>query len=106
MARILFRNCLVWDGSGAGSYPADVMIDGERIQTVATGRSQLDGAGAEIIDAYGMTLMPGLVEGHSHITFFNVVRATDLGDTPPEEHTLLAARNARLAARPRIYQRL
>jgi imidazolonepropionase-like amidohydrolase len=96
MARILFKNCLVWDGSGAASYPADVMIDGDRIQTVATGRGQLDEAGAEVIDAHGMTLMPGLVEGHSHITFLNVTRATDLGDTPPEEHTLLAARNARL----------
>jgi imidazolonepropionase-like amidohydrolase len=96
MARILFRNCFVWDGSGAASYPADVLIDGERIQAVAAGGGQLDGSGADVIDAHGMTLMPGLVEGHSHITFLNVARATDLGDTPPEEHTLLAARNARI----------
>jgi imidazolonepropionase-like amidohydrolase len=43
-----------------------------------------------------MTLMPGLVEGHSHITFINAPRPTDIGDTPPEEHTLIAARNARI----------
>lgn len=96
MARILFQNCRVWDGSGAASYPADVLVEGERIHTVATQRGQLDGSGAEIVEANGMTLMPGLVEGHSHITFLNVARATDLGDTPPEEHTLIAARNARL----------
>ncbi|MCW2869497.1 amidohydrolase family protein [Actinacidiphila oryziradicis] len=96
MSRILFRNCRVWDGSGAPSYPADVLVDGERIRTIATDRGQLDPAGAEIVEANGMTLMPGLVEGHSHITFINAVRATDIGDTPPEEHTLIAARNARI----------
>jgi imidazolonepropionase-like amidohydrolase len=96
MTQILFKNCRVWDGSGAQAYPADVMIDGERIRTIAKDRGQLDPAGAEIIDANGMTLMPGLVEGHSHITFINAARGTDIGDTPPEEHTLIAARNARL----------
>jgi imidazolonepropionase-like amidohydrolase len=96
MARMLFTNCRVWDGSGAPSYPADVLIDGERIRAVATTLGQIEAAGAEVIDAGGMTLMPGLVEGHAHITFINGARPTDLGDTPPEEHTLIAARNARL----------
>ncbi|HEX4365418.1 MAG TPA: amidohydrolase family protein [Rhodopila sp.] len=96
MTQTLFKNCRVWDGSGAPAYPADVMIDGERIRTIARDRNQLDAAGADIIDANGMTLMPGLVEGHTHITFINAARGTDIGDTPPEEHTLIAARNARL----------
>ncbi len=96
MARILLKNCRVWDGSGAPSYPADVLIEGERIRAVATTLGQLEAAGAEVIDAKGMTLMPGLVEGHAHITFINGARTVDLGDTPPEEHTLIAARNARL----------
>src|SRR3954471_18537655 len=96
MARILFRNCRVWDGSGTASFPADVLVEGERIRAVATQRGQIEAAGAEVIDVNGMTLMPGLVEGHAHITFINSARPTDLGDTPPEEHTLIAARNARL----------
>jgi imidazolonepropionase-like amidohydrolase len=96
MARILFSDCRVWDGTGAASYPADVLIDGDRIRTITTDRGQIDHAGADIIEANGMTLMPGLVEGHSHITFINAQRSTDIGDTPPEEHTLIAARNARL----------
>ena len=96
MGRILFRNTRVWDGSGAAAYPADVLIEGERIRAVATQLGQLEAAGAEVIEANGMTLMPGLVEGHAHITFINGARPTDLGDTPPEEHTLIAARNARL----------
>ena len=36
MARMLLKNCRVWDGSGAPSYPADVLIEGERIRAVAT----------------------------------------------------------------------
>jgi imidazolonepropionase-like amidohydrolase len=96
MARILFRNTRVWDGSGVAAYPADVLIEGERIRAVATQLGQLEAAGAEVIEANGMTLMPGLVEGHAHITFINCARPTELGDTPPEEHTLIAARNARL----------
>ena len=31
MAWILFINCRVWDGSGAPAFPADVLVDGERI---------------------------------------------------------------------------
>jgi imidazolonepropionase-like amidohydrolase len=96
MARMLIRDCRVWDGLGAAAYPADVLIEGERIRAVATQLGQLEATGASVIEARGMTLMPGLVEGHAHITFINGARATDLGDTPPEEHTLIAARNARL----------
>jgi len=92
---MLFRDCRVWDGSGATPFAADVLIEGERIRTVAKARGQLDAAGAEVVEAGGMTLMPGLVEGHAHLSFGNAVQTTDLGDLPPEEHTLLTARNAK-----------
>ena len=96
MSRTLLKNTRVWDGSSAASYPADVLIENDRIRAVATSLGQLEAAGADVLDAKGMTLMPGMVEGHAHITFINGARSTDLGDTPPEEHTLIAARNARL----------
>jgi imidazolonepropionase-like amidohydrolase len=96
MSRTLLKNARVWDGTGADAFPADVLIENDRIRTVATALGQLDSSGATVIDAAGKTLMPGLVEGHAHITFINGARPTDIGDTPPEEHTLIAARNARL----------
>ena len=83
------------DGSGKAAFPADLLIEGGRIRAVARNRGQLDGAGAEVIEAGGMTLMPGLVEGHAHLSFGNAVATTDLGDLPSEEHTLLTARNAK-----------
>ena len=81
--------------SGKAAFPADLLIEGGRIRAVARNCGQLDGAGAEVIEAGGMTLMPGLVEGHAHLSFGNAVATTDLGDLPPEERTLLTARNAR-----------
>jgi imidazolonepropionase-like amidohydrolase len=95
MSQTLIRDCRVWDGSGEATFSADVLIEGARIRAVSRGRSQLDGRDAEVIQAGGMTVMPGLVEGHAHLSFGNAVASTDLGDLPPEEHTLLTARNAK-----------
>ena len=95
MSRTIIRNCRVWDGSGKAAFPADLLIEGERIRAVSRNLGQLDGLDAEVIEATGMTLMPGLVEGHAHLSFGNAAASTDLGDLPPEEHTLLTARNAK-----------
>ena len=75
MSQTIIRDCRVWDGSGTAAFPADVLIEGERIRAVARNRGQLDAAGAEVIEAGGMTLMPGLVEGHAHLSFGNAARA-------------------------------
>jgi imidazolonepropionase-like amidohydrolase len=40
--------------------------------------------------------MPGMVDGHSHLSFENVAQPDDLVKPPPEEHTLLTARVAKL----------
>ncbi|HVI88533.1 MAG TPA: amidohydrolase family protein [Dongiaceae bacterium] len=95
MSRILFRNAMVWDGSGAESFPADVLVEGQRIRTIARTPGQLALDGATVIDCHGRTLMPGLVEGHAHISFGGAVNDKDLGDIPPEEHLLLTMRNAK-----------
>jgi imidazolonepropionase-like amidohydrolase len=86
---------MVWDGSGAEAYPADVLVEGTRIRTVARTPGQLVADGAQVIDCHGRTLMPGLVEGHAHISFGGAVNDSDLGNIPPEEHVLLTMRNAK-----------
>ncbi len=35
MNRVLFRNANVWDASGAPAFPADVLVEGGRIKTIA-----------------------------------------------------------------------
>jgi imidazolonepropionase-like amidohydrolase len=95
MNRVLFRGANVWDGSGAPAFPADVLVEGARIKTIARAPDRLAVDGATVIEARGRTLMPGLVEGHAHISFGGAVNDSDLGNIPPEEHMLLTARNAK-----------
>src|ERR1700758_3548584 len=95
MTRVLFRNAKVWDATGAESFPGDVLVEGGRIKTIARTLNQLSGDGATVVDCNGMTLLPGLVEGHAHISFGGAVKDSDLGLIPPEEHLLLTMRNAK-----------
>ena len=95
MNRVLFRSANVWDGSGAPAFPADVLVEGKRIKTIAPAPHRLATEGAVVIEARGRTLMPGLVEGHAHISFGGAVNDSDLGNIPPEEHVLLTMRNAK-----------
>ena len=61
----LIRNGLVllYDGSGWKTEKKDVLVSGNRIERVA---ASLDPAGAEVIDADGMLVMPGLINAHTH----------------------------------------
>jgi imidazolonepropionase-like amidohydrolase len=95
MKPILFRDASVWDGSGAPAFPADVLVENGRIKTIARAPARLSSEGAFVIEARGRTLIPGLVEGHAHISFGGAVNDSDLGNIPPEEHMLLTVRNAK-----------
>jgi imidazolonepropionase-like amidohydrolase len=95
MGSFLFKNAVVWDGINDAPYAGEVLVEGHRIKTVAKGADQISSENAaEIIDAKGMTLMPGMVEGHCHLSFVNPSRNQDLGEIPPEEHLLRTCRNA------------
>ena len=96
MARTLFTNVSVLDCSGAEPYSGQVLIEGNRIKATARAGESIAADGAERIDGGGATLMPGLVEAHSHISFTNSADLESMGALPPEEHTLLAARHAKL----------
>ena len=106
MNRVMFRGAMVWDGSGAEAYPADVLVEGKRIRTIARTLGQLSAEGATVIDGRGKTLLPGLVEGHAHISFGGAVNDKDLGDIPargacPPHHA-----QRQDAARSWLHQRL
>ncbi|MBK1657260.1 metal-dependent hydrolase family protein [Paracraurococcus ruber] len=94
MTRVLIRNAQVFDATGRAPYPADVLVEGNRIKAVATDLGVLEAP--EVIDGAGMTLMPGMVEGHSHPTFTGVSEPAQLGEIPPEEHLILTIKNTRL----------
>lgn len=67
----LITGCNVIDGSGSAPFAADVLIEGSRISAVgasaATRAATLQNV--RTLSASGMTLMPGLIDAHCHITF-------------------------------------
>jgi imidazolonepropionase-like amidohydrolase len=96
MNKIMIVGARIWDASGSSPFDGDVLIEGNRVRAVSRVPGQLSQAGCQIIDAIGMTLMPGLVEGHAHLSFEAVTSTEDLISPPPEEHTLLTARVAKV----------
>ncbi|KQW79632.1 amidohydrolase family protein [Brevundimonas sp. Root1279] len=62
----LIRPAAVFDGVDGRLHPGwSVLVEGERI--VAVGPSVVAPADARIVDLPGATLLPGFIEGHSHL---------------------------------------
>jgi imidazolonepropionase-like amidohydrolase len=96
MSKTLFVGAKIWDATGAAPYLGDVLVDGNRVSAVAKGAGKLQAADAQVIDAKGMFLMPGMTEGHAHLSFESVTATEDLITPSPEAHTLLTARVAKV----------
>ena len=43
MTSYLFRNVSIWDGMNDGDYPGEVVVENNRIKTVARGRNAIGG---------------------------------------------------------------
>ena len=84
MAKILFKNVNVLDCTGAPPYAGQVLVEGNRIKAVAPQGATIPADGARMVDGGGATLMPGLVESHSHISFRDTPSLEALGVVPPE----------------------
>lgn len=63
MYDLLFKNALIYDGSGAPAYIGNVAVSGDKIVYVG---SEVPGSAAKIIDADGLCLAPGFIDVHSH----------------------------------------
>jgi len=63
MLDLLIRNALVFDGSGTEPAVEDVAIQEGKIRT--TGK-RLSESAAQMVDADGLALMPGIIDSHTH----------------------------------------
>lgn len=81
--RILFINGQVFDGSGSPTIRADVVIRGDRIESVRPGGGTTVEAGDQVVDCTGATVMPGMVDSHAHLTFPSAVGHIDPSFNPP-----------------------
>lgn len=100
MADVLFTNVRILDGTGDQPYPGEVLVQGNRIKRIShgghAGSGYGGGGGANVIDGAGATLMPGMVEAHTHLSWNNQPSLDAIQTMPTEEHTLFTADMAKL----------
>jgi imidazolonepropionase-like amidohydrolase len=91
----VIRAARLIDGRGGGAIgPAMVRVEGDRIVEVGTSLPIPDGA--RVIDLGGATLLPGLIDLHTHLTDrFGVHWEEALTTTTPPQAALWGAKNAR-----------
>ena len=90
---LLKARLLMPDSEAAPISSGMVVVEGERIRTVGTGLAAPEGA--TIVDLGGLTLLPGLVDAHSHLSL-DVLAGNEAEQVraPETELVLRAARHA------------
>lgn len=83
MSRIAITNVTIFDGSGADPYPGEVLVDGNRIVSLARQGEYLDTGDARIIDGHGAFLMPGMTEAHTHFSWNDQPSLSAIQFMPP-----------------------
>src|SRR3954462_13311476 len=87
----VLRGATLIDGTGAAARPATVVVDGNRIAGGLDGAPtelppQVRGNGASgetvVYDATGMTLLPGLIDAHDHLSHVGMDVYRRLGPPP------------------------
>ncbi len=93
--QVLLTGGTVVDGTGAPPQAGtDVLLEVDRIVAVGPGAAGAAVADAEVVDATGCTVMPGLIDAHCHITFGEPASNDELFfHRPPATSMLLAAFN-------------
>ncbi len=82
------------DGTGSAPLPdAVALVEGTDIIAAGSARSVQVPEDAEVIDAAGMTLLPGLIDTHDHLASFSYEIASRWGITEPR-----SARHLRIAS--------
>jgi imidazolonepropionase-like amidohydrolase len=95
LANVLFTNVRVVDGSGGQPYSGEVLVQGNRIARIGRGIRAFPTAGVSVIDAAGATLMPGMVEAHTHFSWNDQPTLGAIQRMPTEEHILWCAHIAK-----------
>ena len=96
-ANVLFKNVKILDSTGREPYLGDVLIEGNTIKEVGKVSSQPDTADTTIIDGKGTkTLMSGLCDSHTHLSWNNSPTLDGLTNLPIEEHVIHTANSAKM----------
>src|SRR5467141_789811 len=95
MARTILHDAAFADGSSDSlRLGVSVAIAGGRIEAIGP-NDEIDRAGAEVIDAGGAVIVPGMVDCHSHLTMQGGSHWIARGDDPPPVLGQVARENAK-----------
>lgn len=96
---ITFGNVRILDGTGEAPYPGEVTVSGNRIKSInrsGNGSAMSWGSsGGQRIDGRGMTLMPGMIDAHLHLSWNNAPGINPIQMMPIEEHMLVCVEMAK-----------
>ena len=98
MSRLVLTGARLLDGRHPAVPDSTVVVDGERIASVTTGRVAAE-PDDQVVDLGGRTLMPGMFTCHFHATYHELgsTQAPYGDEYPPSYLTLIAAKNLRTA---------
>src|SRR6267378_4794750 len=97
----LYRDAALADGSGPSLQRAvSVLVAGRRLVAIrSTSDEGIFPAETHVIDAGGSTIVPGMVDAHSHVTLPGGSHWIDRGFDSPEELLEVAEHNGDLLGR-------
>ena len=98
MPRTLYRDAALADGTGPTlRLGVSLLVDDHRVEWIRPADDEPDpGPDVDVVDASGCTIVPGLVDSHSHLTLPGGAHWVDRGFDPADRLLEVAEHNARL----------
>jgi imidazolonepropionase-like amidohydrolase len=98
MSRTIYRDAALADGTGPRlRLGVSLLVEDDRIAWISPVDDEPDpGPDVEVIDASGCTIVPGLVDSHSHLTLPGGAHWVERGLDPADRLLQVAEHNARL----------
>jgi len=82
---IVLRGGRIFDGTGSAAREGTLVITGNKIAKVLAAGANDWSADAQVIDVHGETVMPGLIDLHTHLTYANPGEPDEIALGPADE---------------------
>ncbi len=70
----LLKNGFIVDGTGKKGFQGNLLIDGDKIEKISEQEINAEG---KVVDCTGLTVMPGIIDAHSHMDWYLPIKGHD-----------------------------